>query len=466
MTIQTTVLDNGLTVVTDHMPYVKGQSFRWLLKSGSATEHKPGVAHFHEHMVANYESGPDHQRATSYLETISNEVNASTGFKLTNFYILTLPRDMSDVMRTMAGAIMGNSWNPSIFEAERKRILHEYEIAQDNVGVIFSRMRDARMYPNSYLEGTVIGTPNSIKDMTLDDIHRHHSENFAASRMFLVFAGPQTHDENVIMADRFFGLISPGDPAPQVMRPLATAGHYAVSRKDISEQFIQVAMPWHDVFHAEGIPMGMATTLMGRHLNQKMKESGSYASPFVGLYRYDDHGYILTGLSVLPGQANQKLHEVARIIANPAAYINQEWIESSVRRDAYSAASCNDSPSYRTSRLETYIKNGQKLRTIEETDEIWKSNLQLDRVMAAAHQIVSLPVSIFAHGPHNDVMKPDEFADILESARKISAPSSINQQAFSEASRGTTQRSPVSAEAENGALVQKLPSPVLPGSGG
>jgi len=96
MEVKVTRLDNGLTIVTDHMPHLQSAALGVWVNAGSRAESESehGLAHLLEHMAF---KGTKNRSAASIAEEIENvggELNAATSIENTAYYARVLSDDV------------------------------------------------------------------------------------------------------------------------------------------------------------------------------------------------------------------------------------------------------------------------------------------------------------------------------------------------------------------------------------
>ena len=88
MKVNTTRLDNGVTVVTETMPHLESVALGVWVKSGSrdetAAEH--GIAHVLEHMAFKGTHTLSARQIAEEIENVGGEVNAATSTETTSYY--------------------------------------------------------------------------------------------------------------------------------------------------------------------------------------------------------------------------------------------------------------------------------------------------------------------------------------------------------------------------------------------
>lgn len=223
-------LQNGLTVLIkeDHrFPVV---STRLYVRTGSSNEKqtKLGIAHLLEHMV--FKGSKTHPKGIDFIvENEGGDLNAYTSYDRTVYY-----NDMpSQKWRLSLEAIQGLAFDPLL----RKQQLNEER------EVVIAELRQRGDMPetkllhlstSSTLRGTpyanpVIGTVETLKSITIQDIQEYIKANYNPNSMLLVVAGDIDRNEVLKEANRRFGQYK-NTAVIQKKRPLSLEEVQALAR--------------------------------------------------------------------------------------------------------------------------------------------------------------------------------------------------------------------------------------------
>ena len=96
MEVKVTRLDNGLTVVTDHMPHLQSAALGVWVSAGSRAEveSEHGLAHLLEHMAFKGTKSRSAAGIAEEIEAVGGELNAATSIENTAYYARVLSDDV------------------------------------------------------------------------------------------------------------------------------------------------------------------------------------------------------------------------------------------------------------------------------------------------------------------------------------------------------------------------------------
>jgi predicted Zn-dependent peptidase len=189
--IKRTVLDNGITLITDDLPYFQSVSAGFFLKRGSRDEKikELGYSHFCEHMLFKGTSGMNNKEITREFDRMGGYVNAYTTHESIVLYNRVPKWFLTDNTN-----LFFNIFNDSVFDAkenelERNVILNEIksdlEDPQDKVHEDFF----SKLFHGQSLGKPVIGSSDSIKNANRNDLYDFYKRTFNRNDLIIVMSG-------------------------------------------------------------------------------------------------------------------------------------------------------------------------------------------------------------------------------------------------------------------------------------
>jgi predicted Zn-dependent peptidase len=217
VSVRSTKLENGMTVLTDDMPHLESASLGIWVKAGSRseTEAEHGISHMLEHMAFKGTKTRNALAIASAIEDVGGDLNAATSVEHTGYFARVLKEDVA-----LAGDILSDILQNSLFEQqeldrEQQVIVQEIGAARDNPDDHVFDLFQSAAYPDQPIGRTILGTVDSVKSFGPDTIRAYMERNYVGDRMVLCAAGNVDHDALVDIAnERFKGLRANGAPEP------------------------------------------------------------------------------------------------------------------------------------------------------------------------------------------------------------------------------------------------------------
>jgi predicted Zn-dependent peptidase len=183
-------LANGLQLIGETSPSARSVAVGFFVRTGSRdeTSEESGVSHFLEHMM--FKGTPRRSAFDVNLDfdRIGASYNAYTSEENTVYYAALLPEYLPRGVDILAD-ILRPSLRGDDFDMEKKVILEEIDMYEDQPGsVAWERAR--RIYYNAHpLGNSVLGTKESVGALTRDQMHAYFTRRYAANNIVVSAAG-------------------------------------------------------------------------------------------------------------------------------------------------------------------------------------------------------------------------------------------------------------------------------------
>ncbi len=225
MSVRSTKLENGMTVLTDDMPHLESASLGIWVKAGSRSETKAehGISHMLEHMAFKGTTTRNALAIASAIEDVGGDLNAATSVEHTGYFARVLKEDVA-----LAGEILSDILQNSLFEQheldrEQQVIVQEIGAARDNPDDHVFDLFQSAAYPDQPIGRTILGTVDSVKSFGPDSIRAYMDRNYVGDRMVMCAAGNVDHDALVDIANERFTALRP-DGAPEPVKARYVGG--------------------------------------------------------------------------------------------------------------------------------------------------------------------------------------------------------------------------------------------------
>ena len=184
------VLEGGLTVIAEVNPEAKSTALGYFVKTGSRDEtpSTAGVSHFLEHMTFKGTGKRDPIGVNLEFDAIGAQYNAYTSEENTVYYGAVLPEKAPALLELWTD-LMRPALRPEDFEMEKNVILEEIELYKDRPGSMLFDWGRERYFGGHPLGNSVLGTSQTVTDLTLGQMRDYHARRYAPSNLVLALAG-------------------------------------------------------------------------------------------------------------------------------------------------------------------------------------------------------------------------------------------------------------------------------------
>lgn len=238
-------LDNGLTVLVETMPDVTSVAAGFLVRTGARDEapELAGVSHFLEHMCFKGTPKRSWRDVTIDFDRLGSTYNAFTSKEMTFYYGWVRSADLEAQTELLAD--MMRSVLPSDeFETEKKVILEEIAMSNDQIDRHLYDLLHERVFPDNPLRWPVLGTEDSVSALTRDQMHAYFAERYNPANMTLIIAGAVNPERAFATARDLAGRWPFAGSRPPRRAPVPVRTGVAVAPMDrFKQQAIALAFP-------------------------------------------------------------------------------------------------------------------------------------------------------------------------------------------------------------------------------
>jgi len=209
MSIQTTKLNNGLRIVTDHVPSVGSVALGVWVGVGTRNENMAhnGVAHMVEHMLFKGTKNRNSKDIVEQIENVGGSMNAYTSREVTSYHMHMLADDMPLGLEVLSDMLQHSTMPEEEVERERHVILQEIGMCNDTPDdLIFDHYHETA-YPKQALGAPILGTNAIIEKMQRDTLMDYVRKSYTPKNLVISAAGAVDHDKFVKQIEEQFAFL-------------------------------------------------------------------------------------------------------------------------------------------------------------------------------------------------------------------------------------------------------------------
>lgn len=167
--------------------------------NGASYKFNPGLAHAIEHLI--YKK--DNIDYFLELSNLGTSPNAETTYDSTTFEFITTS-DVYKPLEVTLDFLFNAKFNSNLLEQEKKIILSEAKMLNDDNDYILISTINKLLYNNSTFKNTTIGSYEDIKGITLDMLEKSYEAFYNPNNMLLTVVGDIDFDKINDILDKFF----------------------------------------------------------------------------------------------------------------------------------------------------------------------------------------------------------------------------------------------------------------------
>ena len=273
-----TVLDSGVRVLSERIPSVRSVAVGAWVDAGSRDERpsENGITHFIEHMVF---KGTRRRRGyliNQRMESVGGYLNAFTTKEHTCFYARGLDEHLGRALETTVDLVTQPTFPDREIEKEKDVVVEEIKMYEDAPEDHVFDLYEAAMYPDHPLGRPVIGTPETVRSFSRDDLAGYVGRHYVPDRLVVSVAGHVRHEDVVRRVER---LLDEFERAPNPAER-APAEDYAptqqLTERPIQQAHLVVGTRAFGALDPRRTTLSVLNTILGggmsSRLNQNIRE--------------------------------------------------------------------------------------------------------------------------------------------------------------------------------------------------
>jgi predicted Zn-dependent peptidase len=267
-----TVLDNGLRIITETMPYLKSATIGIWTDIGSRNESREnnGFSHFIEHMVFKGTRTRSALDIATALESLGGSLNAFTGRENTCYYARVLDAHLPIAAEILSDLLSNSTFHQQHLRLEKKVVLEEIkdslDTPSDHVHDLFARAT-WREHPLGF---SILGSLTNIRSIKRDDLLSFFRKNYVTTNTVVAAAGKISHNKLVRQIEKQLKLKSSRRKKPiRFDRPVNHSAR-SVHSRDIKQSHIVLGWEIVPYNHSDRYPLLILNNIMGGGMSSRM----------------------------------------------------------------------------------------------------------------------------------------------------------------------------------------------------
>jgi len=323
-----TVLPNGLTVVSEHIPATHSVAAGFWLARGSRDEslRENGISHLVEHLSFKGTATRSARDIALSMESIGGHLDAFTTKEETCFYARALDEHLPRAVDIISDIVCRPNFSQRDLDRERKVVLEEIKGLEDAPDELVHDHFDQVIFDGHPLSYPIIGTAANCRSFRRDDILAWRRRAFVPSNMVVAVAGNVNHGRLTALLSGLCPRLPAGRRGPPRRRPPRAGGGLKIVRRDISQVHLCLGFPSLPYTHPDRFALMLLSTMLGggmsSRLFQAIREEAALAysvNSFLEMYR--DAGIFGVYLGTSPGRiqtaSDMALAEIRKLSAAP-----------------------------------------------------------------------------------------------------------------------------------------------------
>jgi len=202
MSIQKTVLDNGITVITEQMESVRSVALGIWFKVGSRDElpAEAGMSHFAEHMMFKGTPTYDARSLSEAFDRLGAQQNAFTSKESTCYFASFIDESLPEVFALLSDMVCNSTFDEDACALEREVVIEEIARSEDDPEDQVVELLYRTLWPAHTLGLPIGGTRESVSTFDQAAGMAFRSKHYTGNNCVVAAAGNLNHDQLVELA--------------------------------------------------------------------------------------------------------------------------------------------------------------------------------------------------------------------------------------------------------------------------
>lgn len=336
------VLQNGVRVIVQEHRASDVTALQLWIRAGGRDEatNELGLAHYLEHMLFKGTTS----RPTGFIdrdvEGVGGRMNAGTSLDYT-YYHMVLPATRTGAAIDLLADISVNaSLDASVLDAEKRVVLEEMRLSEDNPRRFLARRLQEAMFDGHPYGRPVIGTAELVRGLSRETLLAFYRRLYVPEAFTLVVVGPVSPSEVMERARRSFGRVPRSGSLPLPPPPVPSVRPRQIEMTRPGTQ-AYLGMGWHAprIDHPDVAAVDLLVSILGQTRTSRLARS---LRDDLGLVSTVSSGYsALEGAGMVTVTAQMERANLERAeseILRELRRVSDEGVTEAERRRAITAA--------------------------------------------------------------------------------------------------------------------------------
>lgn len=315
-------LSNGITVITEVLPYLRSSSFGIWVKAGSSNEDNSnnGIAHIIEHMLFKGSKTRNAKQIADEMARIGGNMNAFTSKECTSYYATTLSEHLPIAIDIISDMLTNSLIDEKALKKEKGVIIEEIDMYDDSPEDLVHEMLQQRIWKDHPLGYMISGSKKIVRKVTRDQIFDFMDMYYVGENMIISVAGNFNEQGIIRLLEEKFSAIKSRSQKINIESGKPEYNRVICKReKDIEQMHCNIAFNSISYLSEERYILSVLNSILGGSINsrlfQKIRENSGLT---YSIYSYGS-SYRETGLfhiyaAMNPAQTSIVIKKIVQIV--------------------------------------------------------------------------------------------------------------------------------------------------------
>ena len=327
MEINSSVLANGLRILSVSRPETETVSVGIWVNTGSAYERKEvnGVSHFVEHMVFKGTAKRNALQISEDIENVGGQTNAYTSREFTVFYAKMLKNDLELAVDVLADLVVAPTFNADEMAKEKEVVIQEIKQTNDDPSDVVFDYFQQTAFDKQPLGMSILGPEATIRSFNSETLFNYMQSNYAAENIVVSAVGNLDHQKFVNMVEnRMSNLQKKVSFVPE--QQVYTGGEF-IKQRDTEQTHILLGFPglkYQDekYYHATILSTILGGSMSSRLFQEIREKRGLVYTVYSFANSYTNNG----SFGIYAGLNAEEIKNYISVVGEELKKISNEYV--------------------------------------------------------------------------------------------------------------------------------------------
>ncbi len=309
--IRKTILENGLTIITERMSHVRSASVGIWVRSGSRHESAPlnGISHFIEHTLFKGTRNRTSREIAVESDAIGGHVDAFTSREVASYYVKVLDEHLPRAFDLLGDLVTAPLFDSTELDRERNVVLEEIKMVEDAPDDLVHETFVSNFWPDHPLGRSILGTSDTLATFDHERVAKYFDDIYTPRNLVVAGAGNLDHDSFVEMVSRHLGGMLDRPCELSVSVPSSDPCRIILP-KDLEQAHLVLGARCPSMVSEDRYTVHVLNVILGGGMSSRLfqtirEEHGLAYSVYSGVNAYTDAGYLAVYAATSPDQITE-----------------------------------------------------------------------------------------------------------------------------------------------------------------
>ncbi len=203
---QKTTLDNGIRVVTEHIPHVRSVALGFWFGVGARHEDATtnGLSHLIEHLMFKGTEKRSARQIAEEFDATGGQLNAYTSKEYTCYYARVLDKHLPMATEVLSDMMLHSRFAAEDLEKEKGVVQEEIKMYEDSPDEVVHDLFTQAILDGHPLGRNILGTSETVGRFSAEDLRDYLRQHYTPDNLVVAAAGNAEHAEVVAEVERHF----------------------------------------------------------------------------------------------------------------------------------------------------------------------------------------------------------------------------------------------------------------------